>query len=140
MSASHWSNDELLEHLYGLKSEDEHFRCCGECAARAREIADMRAQSAQAPDVPHEVLEAQRRNIYQRLGSPIRAWHPLRWAMTAAAVAAIILGLTLFHPGETPRTRASDDQFYAELSSLAQTPAPRAVQPIEALVDDDSQE
>ena len=139
MSGKHWTDDELLERLYGLRSGDEHIESCGECAARARVADDTRATITEPPDIPHDLLEAQRRSIYQRLGSPVRVWHPLRWAVPAAAMAAVALGLTLFRVGE-PLNPRGDDQFYAELSSLDQNPAPRAVQPIEALVEDDTQE
>jgi hypothetical protein len=139
MSGKHWTDDELLEHLYGLRSLDKHLESCGECAARVRMVADTRAAITEPPDVPHDLLEAQRRSIYQRLGSPVRAWHPLRWAVPAAAVATLALGLTLVR-GNGPLHPRGDDQFYAEISSLDQNPAPRAVQPIEALVEDDVQE
>jgi predicted anti-sigma-YlaC factor YlaD len=136
MSGTHWPDDELLEHSYGLRAADEHLESCGECAARARTISDKRAAIMEPPEVPDDLLAAQRRSIYQRLGSPVRAWHPLRWAVSAAAVVALALGLTLFHGNEPPHP-GGDDQFYSELSSLDQNPAPRAVQPIEALVQDD---
>ena len=140
MNGTHWSDDDLLEHLYGLKSENEHFKTCSECAARARILEDARARIAEPPDVPHELLEAQRRSIHQRLGSRVYTWHPMRWAMSAAAIGAIALGLTLFQTREPQHPHSGDDQFYAELSSLEQTTAPRAVQAIDALVEDDVQE
>ncbi len=139
MSGKHWSDDELIEHLYGLKSADAHFESCGECGARARTIAERRAAVTRPPEVSHEFLAAQRRKIYERLGSPVRAWHPLRWAVSAAATAALVLGLTMFHRNEPLHPR-DDEQFYAEISSLDQNPAPRAIQPIESLVEDDTQE
>jgi hypothetical protein len=139
MSGKHWTDDELLEHLYGLRSGDEHIETCSECGARARLVAGTRAAITEPPDVPHDLLEAQRRSIHQRLGSPVGVWHPLRWAVPAVAMAALALGLTLFR-GNEPLHPRGDDQFYAELSSLDQNPAPRAVQPIQALVEDDIQE
>src|SRR5258708_7328424 len=57
----------------------------------------------------------------------------------AAATAALVLGLTMFHRNEPLHPRY-DEQFYAEISSLDQNPAPRAIQPIESLVEDDTQE
>src|SRR5258706_11855364 len=78
MSGKHWTDDELLEHLYGLRSGNKHMESCGECTARARMISETRDAVTEPPDVSHELLEAQRRSIYQRLGSPVRVWHPLR--------------------------------------------------------------
>ena len=50
------------------------------------------------------------------------------------------LGLMLFQAHEPQHPHPGDDQFYSELSSLDQTAAPRAVQAIDALVEDGSQE
>jgi hypothetical protein len=80
MRERHCSSDELIAHLYGLKSADEHLNSCGECSARLRQAELRRTEAAEAPEVPDELLAAQRRSIYQRLGSPVAAWHPLRWA------------------------------------------------------------
>ena len=117
-----------------------HFNTCNVCAARARKLEDARARLAEPPDVPHELLEAQRRSIHQRLGSRVLSWLPVRWAMSAAALGAMALGLTMFRANEPLHSHSVDDQFYSELSSLDQTAAPRAVQAIDALVEDDTQE
>ena len=140
MKAPHWPDDQLLEYLYGLRPEDEHFRSCPECAARAEALEQARAQTAEPPDVPYEFLEAQRRRIHQRLGSPVHAWHPLRWAMSAVAIGAVALGFTFFQNQQPVHPRGADDQFYSELSALDQSSTPRAVQAIDALVEDDTQE
>jgi hypothetical protein len=138
MNSDHWTDDELLEHLYGVSSpHDGHLSACPECAARADHLARVRAQVTRAPEISEEFLAAQRRGIYQRLGSPL-PWHPMRWALPMAATLAFALGLTLYRANQPLHSR--DDQFYAEISSLDQNPAPRAVQPIEALVQDDIQE
>lgn len=138
MKERHCSSDELLEHLYGLKSADEHLSLCGECSARLRQAQHRRTEAAQAPEVTDELLAAQRRSIYQRLGSPVAVWHPWRWAVSGMAMFAIAMGLTLSY--SRPPAHARDDSFFAEISSLDQNPAPRAVQPIQALVEDDVQE
>ena len=134
----HWTEDELLEHMYGLKDADAHFTSCAACRERALEVSAARQTAVQAPDVSDEFLAAQRRRIYERLRSPLHRWHPLRWAVSAVATLALLLALTFYR--DKPAAPSRDDQFFAELSSLAQTPAPRAVQPIESLVGDDAQE
>ena len=138
MKERHCSSDELIEHLYGLKSADEHLNSCGECSARLRQVELRRAEAAQSPEVSGELLAAQRRSIYQRLGSPVAAWHPLRWAASGMVMLAIVMGLTLNYT--RPPAHSRDDSFFAEIASLDQNPAPRAVQPIQALVEDDVQE
>ena len=135
MNSRHWTNDELLDHVYGLKSSDEHLSSCDECATRRDRLERIRGDVTRPPEIPEALLAAQRRSIYQRLGSPIRAWHPMRWAVSIIAMFFAAIALTVYQP-RSP-LRSYDDQFYAELSSLAQDPAPRAVQPIEALVADD---
>ena len=135
MKERHCSSDELMEHLYGLESADEHLNMCGECCTRLRQAELRRTEAAQAPEVPDELLAAQRRSIYRRLGSPVAAWHPWRWAASAMATFAVAMALTLSYTRSQAYSR--DDSFFAEISSLDQNPAPRAVQPIQALVEDD---
>jgi anti-sigma factor RsiW len=142
MNGRHWIDEELLEHVYGLRAQeldsDEHLASCPECAARRSQMARVRAEVTQPPEVSDEFLAAQRRSIYQRLGTPLRSWRPLTWAVPAAVTLAIALGLIVDH-GRQP-VRSHDDQFYAEIASFDQNPAPRAVQPIEALVEDEIKE
>lgn len=138
MTSEHWTDEQLIEHLYGLRSADEHFAACPLCAARAEQVSRARREATHPPEIPDALLAAQRRSIYNRLGSPLRVWHPMRWAVSLAAMLAVALGLMLYRGNEAAHSR--DDQFYAEISSLDQNPAPRAVQPIEALVAEDIQE
>lgn len=139
MTSEHWTEEHLLDHLYGLRDADEHLAACQECSARVARLSLSRAQATAPPEIPDDFLAAQRRNIHERIGSPIRTWHPLRWAASAMALLAIVLGLSLYR--SNPVAPAShDDQFFTEISAMAQTSAPRAVQPIEALVQDDSEE
>ena len=140
MNASHWTDGELLEYFYGLKAPDQHLASCPQCAARAENAARIRKDATAAPEISVELLDAQRRAIYRRLGSSPWSWHPMRWAVSMIVTLALVLGLTLFKPARPGLTRSHDDQFYAEISAIAQDPAPRAIQPIEALVADDIQE
>jgi len=139
MTSEHWTEERLLDHLYGLIDADEHLAACQECSTRAAALSLRRTLAAAPPEIPDDFLAAQRRRIHERIGSPRRAWHPLRWAVSAMAVLAIVLGLSLYrsNPAVTP---SHDDQFFTEISTMAQTSAPRAVQPIEALVQDDTEE
>ena len=139
MTSEHWTQEQLLDHLYGLREADEHMAACQDCSTRAKNLALSRNRAVEPPEIADDFLAAQRRKIHERIGSPLRSWHPLRWAVSVMAVLAIVLGLSLYrsNPVVTP-TR--DDQFFTEISTMAQNPAPRAVQPIEALVQDDTEE
>ena len=134
----HWSNDDVLEHLYGLKAADGHFNSCADCAARVQEAAALRARVTTPPDISHEFLAAQRRRIHERLEFPLRTWHPWRWAVPFVAMLAVALSLTLWR--SPARSHSEDDRFFAEIEAVAQNPTPRAVQPLEALVGDDAPE
>src|SRR5437763_531519 len=105
MNSRHWTDHELLNYLYGLTSADEHFNSCADCAARAGRLAGLRAESAQSPQISDEVLTeilaAQRRSIYQRLGAPIRSWHPLRWTAAGIAMLSVVLGLTMYQSNQS---------------------------------------
>src|SRR5579884_3443959 len=127
----HWSEDELLQYFYGLRSSDQHLDSCTECMERVRQMACVHDGAVRPPEISDEVLASQRRRIYQRLGSPLHGWHPLRWAVAVVAAAIIMIGLTTYRTREQARSR--DDRFYAEIAAFDQDPAPRAVQPIEAL-------
>jgi hypothetical protein len=127
----------MIDCLYGLYAGDEHLNSCTECGARFRKLAAVRAEVVRPPEIPFELLAEQRRRIHSRLEKPFFTWHPLRWAGAAAAISALALGLLLHHP-KAPAAR--DDQFFSEITTLDQNPAPRAVQPIEALVGDEAQE
>jgi predicted anti-sigma-YlaC factor YlaD len=136
--SQHWTEEQLLEHLYGLRNADEHLTSCPECSSRFAQMSTSRKGATEPPEIPDDFLAAQRRRIHERIGSPLRSWRPLRWAVPLMAVFAIVFGLTIYHSMPTPQSH--DDQFFSEISTMAQTPTPKAVQPIEALVDEDMQE
>jgi|SRR5581483_8693608 len=133
----HWTEDDFLQSFYGLKPEDEHVGSCVECAARMGKMAAVHAEVVRPPAVPDELLAEQRRRIHQRMEMASRGWHPLRWAGAVAATAALAFVL-MFHHSNPPTPL--NDPFFTEVSAMDQNPAPRAVQPIEALVGDDSPE
>lgn len=134
---SHWTEDDFIQSFYGLKAEDEHVRSCTECASRVQKMAAVHAEVVRPPEVPPELLAEQRRRIHQRMELISRGWHPLRWAGALAAMAALVFVL-LLHRSNPPGPL--NDPFFTEVSAMDQNPAPRAIQPIEALVGDDNPE
>ena len=115
----HWTEDDFKQWLYGLKEEDGHLAECVECRGEMERLTLERRRIVAEPEVSHDFLAAQRRNIYQRLGDPMRNWMPVRWALSAAAVLVVMLGVTL-HTGK--RTQAiSDEQLFSELAAMEQS-------------------
>jgi hypothetical protein len=137
MDARHWTDDDLLNRLYGVGGGDEaHLSACADCTARLRLFEARRSQSAAVPEPSHEFLAAQRRAIHRRLGeSPARRLH---WAPAFAAMLMLIIGFMLFRPGQTPQLQQpiTDDSVFAEVYSLEQSSEPAAAQPIQALFEE----
>lgn len=129
----HWTEEDFKQWLYGLKDEDQHLAECAECRAERERLTLQRRRVLNPPEVSNEFLAAQRRSIYQRLGQPVRNWIPLRWAISAAAIVVVMLGITL----NTRRQPAiSDEQLFSELSAMEQTAEPKAIAPIHQLFEE----
>src|ERR1700728_2895600 len=81
----HLTIDELVERLYGIGGSD-HLSDCGECAERLAALRGRKEMATEPTAGRHELLAAQRRNIYARMGErpeARRKWVP---ALAAAAV------------------------------------------------------
>ena len=130
---NHWTDDELLDHVYGLKSDESHLAECSSCSERAKQLAAARERAAEGPEISWDALAEQRRNIYQRLGKPVHSSRRFVWATSLAVLFVLMIGLTFLRT--KPESR-SDDQFYSDVSAIVQNPAPQAVQPIESLIDE----
>ena len=129
----HWTEEDFKQWLYGLKDEDQHLADCAECRGERERLTLQRRRVLTPPEVSNEFLAAQRRSIYQRLGQPVRNWIPLRWAISAAAIVVVMLGITL----NTKRQPAiSDEQLFSELSAMEQTAEPKAIAPIHQLFEE----
>jgi anti-sigma factor RsiW len=136
MTARHWSDDELIGHLYGVGPEDGHLEQCQECAQRWQVLVGVRQQALKAPPMSEELLAGQRQAIYGRLAasSPKRGWLPFAPAAIAAA-AVILLAVVLYRPVPTPAPGLGipDAELYADVYSIVQSNEPLAVEPMHAL-------
>ena len=143
-SSGHWTDDQLIAHLYGAEPavgiDDRHLESCGHCKSR---LAEMLAQRQNAADQANEVdlafLADQRRRIYARLAQPVRWWQSTavwRWTSAGAATVALGTGLLLISDGHRmPKLdpNVSDAQLAQEVSAIAgDTEAPPAA-PLKAL-------
>jgi anti-sigma factor RsiW len=148
--SGHWTDEQIIDYLYGIGPEDNHLAICQECHARMaamqtrrQALEEMRGDTG---DVSFSFLAAQRRKIYSRLEQPVPWWssrRALRWASGAAALVVVGGGLSILeqqHSVEfrhaslpTASLRDSDAQLAEEVSSLATSPEPFATAPLKAL-------
>ena len=137
----HWTEDEFTQWLYGLRPGDAHLDDCPECGVEARRLTARRqafTDAAAAEEAPADLLAAQRRGVYQRLGQSPVSWMP---RIQAAAVALMIVLVALTFSLRSTRTSGtlgapSDDQLFSDLASIEQSSEPRAAQPIHNLFEE----
>ena len=142
--SGHWTDEQLIEHLYGVGCEDPHLHACAACQAR---LSSMQAQrqaldgAASHEDVSFEFLAAQRRKIYAMLTEPRRFWSDgqlRRWASAAATILILGGGLLVYedHKQQSVDNKISDAQLAREVSSMAQESEPQATAPLQALFEE----
>jgi hypothetical protein len=141
----HWTDDALIEAVYGLQEIDATVRECASCFGRWNEIQAKHAVLAAEPEVSSEFLAAQRRKIYERLEHPERK--SLGWVPAMVAAGLAVAGVFMYQqrvpvrtqPAET-LTQTNDAQVfadvaeaYSDLYSMDQSFEPSAATPIRAL-------
>ena len=130
----HWTENDFQKWLYGLKEEDAHLQTCSECRTELERLRMARGRTLAAPEVSEEFLAAQRRNIHNRLNHhPSRNFAPLRWALSAAMLLVVVVGLTLPRFRKSPVDLTNDEQLYSDLAAMEQTSEPKAIQPLHGL-------
>ena len=132
----HWTENDFVEWVYGLKTDSTHLDECAECKNRASLTLTQKLEAAQPPDVSWEFLAAQRRSIYQRMERPLHRIAPVRWAVSLATVVmAAVLSFALIHPNQKPAplASASDAKLFSDLVSIDESNEPRAISPIHNL-------
>jgi len=132
----HWTEVDFKHWLYGLKDPDAHVEQCAECREEMQRLVEQRRRIQSAvPEVSEDFLAGQRRNIYRRLEEPAPRWAMLRWALSAATLVVVALGLTLEHFHQ-PAPPVSDEQLFSDLSVMEQSAEPKAIQPIHSLFEE----
>lgn len=132
----HFSDDELLDRLYGIADNDDHLESCPECASRSTALEKRRRELAQPEPVSTQFLAAQRRAIYSRLGEQPHS--RMKWAPALAAACLLIIGLVVYRPIAAPpvHTDSGDAQLFADVYSMEQSTEPQAAAPIHELFED----
>src|SRR5690348_12967601 len=145
--SGHWTDDQLIEHLYGVGPEDGHVQVCDECQARlsAAQSVRLRLETDLASDgepAGYDFLMAQRRRIYARLSEPAKSWTGVlarRWAPGFAMMLALAGGLVVYDHGfrhERVDRHVSDAQLAREVSCMAADSEPPSTAPLQALFEE----
>jgi hypothetical protein len=137
MNGGHWTEEDLIDHAYGIGPEDGHLDMCAECQSRWSAIR-ARRESIVRERVELDELElaAQRRGIYRRLGREPR---PVATRFMPALAAALMLVAGIFYVNEMPKApppapvSASDSQLFSDIYALEQTSEPHVGTPMRAL-------
>jgi hypothetical protein len=139
----HWTDEQLIAHLYGVGPADHHVDSCRECQARLSRMQLRRnaLESSSTPEATVDFLAAQRRKIYAAIEQPVHWWSQMqvrRWGSALAGMAIVASGLLLYenHNKPTPRDSISDSQLAQDVSRIAADPEPPATAPLQALFEE----
>lgn len=143
--SGHWTDEQLIEHLYGIGSDPQHLEECSECRGRlSGMVAARRAIEASVADgeVPLDLLAAQRRSIYARIDRNQRwpsSLNVRRWAAMGAMLALLGGGAALYEQArqhEASQSRVTDAELAQEVSQIASDSEPGPTAPLQALFDE----
>jgi hypothetical protein len=141
--SGHFTDDELLNSLYGIDPADNHLDDCADCRSRLAAMQSNREAIERAASIDNritvEFLAAQRRAIYRRLDQPLRWWNSVairRWA--AGLTTACVLSGSIFlyeqnREMKMAQERASDAQLAQEVAAMANDTDVSAMAPLHGL-------
>ncbi len=139
--SKHWSNEDLINKLYGIGPDDSHLDECGECRARWLRVQARRSSVIAEPSVSPAFLQHQRNAIQNRIDGRRSVRWPFQFAPAMAALCVVVLGLVLLKPAPPPEpslaSLANDGDFYAEVYSMVESPEPWVTEPMYGLFEDD---
>ena len=139
MTQRHWTNDELLDHLYGVGPADGHDLECADCRGRLAALETRRTGRLDEPWIPEEFLRAQRGAIAIGIagtgGRKASWWHAPVWAAVLVAIAVV---LSWPQPPREKLTAGGnpaggDAGMYLEIYQTISTEEPRALAPMHNL-------
>lgn len=144
----HWTDDELIEQIYGVGPGGEaerHLALCAGCQERLSAMAAVRGEM-ESRGVPDEFLREQRLKIHSRieLDRRLSVWLRPAPAVAAGLVLAVGLMWRSTPPAAGPETQGggvvSDAQFFSEIASEVDRQGPRAAEPIHGLFREEGSE
>jgi hypothetical protein len=135
MSSRHWTDDDLINSIYGIGPEHDHLDQCPECRARWLTLQSRRSEITVEPEVSTDFLAAQRRMIYQRIEQ--RPQRMRRLAPAFVAMLALLIALMVYRPATSPPpaplSSSSDEQLTTDIYSMEQSSEPQAARAMHAL-------
>jgi hypothetical protein len=139
--SKHWSNEDLINRLYGIGPDDSHLHECEECRVRWLQVQASRSIVLQEPRVAPDFLVRQREAIEHRLNSEQSHSWGFRLAPAMAALGVVVLGLVLSQPTPAPQpTLASvspDSEFYTEIYAMVESSEPWVAESMYGLFEED---
>jgi hypothetical protein len=135
MYDQHWSDEQLIDRLYGVGPENNHLEVCRHCARRWQEI--RRRYENLGPyslEVSEEDLALQRRAFQNRLEGNRYAF--LRVLVPVIATFLLVVFLFRIRPeseSQPVMKIAGDTQFFEEVFQSVSDTEPAAFEPIRAL-------
>ncbi len=138
MNGIHYTEDDLLDRLYGIGRGDTHLETCQACRGRWLELARRRKEVLSVPELASEWLAAQRRKVYERLERGERGASSPRFAPASALALVALVAVMLVRPAPRvePVIAQNDRQFFAEAHSLISSDEPQATAPIRYLFEE----
>ncbi len=140
--SGHWTDDQLIAHLYGVGPEDGHLHGCRDCRSRLSVIEGRQEALRSSEEVSFELLAAQRRQIYAKLAKPAGWWsgsHLRRWASAGAALFVIGGGMLYYEEHQRPQagnSMLSDAQLAQDVSRMSENPEAQPTAPLQALFEE----
>ena len=141
-SPDHWTDDQLIAHLYGVGPDNrQHLNACADCKARLSRMQRIR-ENWTAEEISPDLLAAQRRSIYASLAKQEKwfsAVHWKRWASAGAVSLLLGAGVVLYQEHETRQIyndTLSDAQLAQDVSTMAQNTEAQPTAPLQALFEE----
>ncbi len=142
--SGHWTDDQLIAHLYGVGPEDDHIPGCSACQGRLSAMQGHRVareRASEQAELSPEFLAKQRRQIYVKLDRRARPWSGTRlhqWAPVAATLLVVGGGLMVYeeyHRQELVKDQVSDARLAEQVSNMIENSEPQPTAPLQALFD-----
>jgi hypothetical protein len=141
MTTGHWTDDQLLQTIYGIGPSDNHLDECADCNSRLVAMQANRegVERAASFDVGLDMLAAQRRAIYKRLDAPVQWWNSLavrRWAAGFTTAGVLAGSLFIYEQNQQVKKvqqQISDAQLAQQVAAMASDSDLQTMAPLEGL-------
>jgi hypothetical protein len=138
MYDKHWSDEQLVSHLYGVGPEDGHLETCPSCVQRW-ELVRRRHENRRSAcaEVPAELLAAQRRAIQAGLGEKRHSFRRVLVPVLVTVLLAVVVILSRHAPTPPPAAeKVTDSQLFDDVFSKVSGTEPIAISPIRSLFEE----